>query len=200
MPTICFLLAITLLTDHNSLNATSNHSFHESDPSLHSATSQSKLATHSGAVDSRFIHEINYHPELQQFLNNNLQRELQLSLQREAILRSELEKLQLLESSKNKPVPEKNSELLQPPARPGLRAGLLLSFTLPCGATAELHLHATAPNRWCVHEHHAQRLIRRTPVLRNSPSDGSRLLAILEDGKTHVYIDSRNLLQIVVNP
>jgi hypothetical protein len=203
MPTICFLLAVSLFTDHNSLplphNATSNDSFHVSDRSSHSATIQSKKATLGGAVDTLLINETNHHPELQLHLNSNLQRELQLSLQREAILRSELQKLQLLQSSDNKPLSEKNNEPLQAPARHGLRAGLKLGFTLPCGARSELHLHAT-PSRWCVHEHHARGLIKRKPTLKSSPSSDAQLLATLEDGKTLVYIDCHNLLQIVVRP
>lgn len=124
--------------------------------------------------------------------NELLKTQLLAAEQREAVLRAQL--LQALDHGLKKEassISMPRASAFQP-----LRTGVQMTYTLPCGAKAELCLHKDG--RWFVHEYHKKRTISKQVLLRSVPTERSTFFTVLGDGVTSVYQTTLSNFEIVI--
>lgn len=124
--------------------------------------------------------------------NDLLKTQLRAAEQREAVLRAQL--LQVLDHRLKKET--SSSRMPTASSFQPLRSGVQMTYTLPCGAKAELCLHKDG--RWFVHEYHKKRTITRQVLLRAVPTERSTLFTVLGDGVTSVYQTTLGNFEIVI--
>jgi hypothetical protein len=148
---------------------------------------------YSAKLNIRIEQITNGNSSTEQLLENDLLKtQLRASEQREAVLRAQL--VQALDHGRKKEA--SLSSIPRASAFQPLRTGVQMTYTLPCGAKAELCLHKDG--RWFVHEYHKKRTISRQVLLRNVPTERSTLFTVLGDGVTSVYQTTLGNFEIVI--
>jgi hypothetical protein len=137
------------------------------------------------------IEELNEESSTEELEIELLKAQLRASEEREAVLRTQL--LKALDDRLEKEATA--SKMPKSPAYQPLRTGVQMTFTLPCGAKAELCMHRDG--RWCLYEYHKQTISRQVPV-RNVPTEHSTFFIVLGDGVTSVYQTTLGDFEVVI--
>ena len=180
------LLALTCASIHPSLTALSD------EPRGSSSSNSATDSGNSAKLKIRIDQITNVGSSTEELENDLLKTQLLAAEQREAVLRAQL--LQALDHRLKKEASSSSvprASTFQP-----LRTGVQMTYTLPCGAKAELCLHKDG--RWFVHEYHKKRTISRQVLLRNVPTERSTLFTVLGDGVTSVYQTTLGNFEIVI--